>query len=99
MLQSQGAVSRQTLDKYTKLLHLNYKEKNQMPRTGFTDEITLAEQAENLGRRALTMGLIPSFVVRHFPDSWEFYIPDETANQLMPEEAYLHLKQLVEPID
>jgi hypothetical protein len=32
----------------------------------FTDEITLAEQAENLGRMALTMGLIPSFVVRHF---------------------------------
>ena len=42
------------------------------------------------------MGLIPSFVVRHFPDSWEFYIPDETAQQLTPEEAYLHLKQLVE---
>ncbi|MBW4662488.1 MAG: hypothetical protein KME15_27900 [Drouetiella hepatica Uher 2000/2452] len=62
----------------------------------FTDETTLAEQAETLGRMALTMGLIPSFVVRHFPDSWEFYIPDETASQLSPEEAYLHLKQLVE---
>jgi hypothetical protein len=32
----------------------------------FTDEITLATQAENLGRMALTLGLIPSFVVRHF---------------------------------
>jgi hypothetical protein len=65
----------------------------------FTDEITLAGQAENLGRMALTMGLIPSFVVRHFPDSWQFYIPNETAERLTPEEAYLHLKQLVEPID
>lgn len=67
-----------------------------MTHTEFTDEITLAEQAETLGRMAVTMGLIPSFVVRHFPDSWEFYIPDETASQLTPEEAYLHLKQLVE---
>ena len=32
----------------------------------FTDEIDLAEQAENLGRMALMMGLVPSFVVRHF---------------------------------
>jgi hypothetical protein len=62
----------------------------------FTDEITLAARAEELGEVALSMGLIPSFVVRHFPDSWEFYIPDETAQQLTPEEAYLHLKQLVD---
>ena len=64
--------------------------------TEFTDEITLAERAGKLGEAALLMGLIPSFVVRHFPDSWEFYIPDETAQQLTPEEAYLHLKQLVD---
>ena len=70
-----------------------------MTHAEFTDEITLAEQAETLGRMALKMGLIPSFIVRHFPDSWEFYIPDETANQLTPEEAYLHLKQLVELSD
>ena len=70
-----------------------------MNQAKFTNEITLAEQAETLGRMALTMGLIPSFVVRHFPDSWEFYIPDETAHQLSPEEAYLHLKQLVELSD
>lgn len=65
----------------------------------FTNEITLAEQAENLRRMALMMGLIPSFVVRHFPDSWEFYIPDESVDRPTPEEAYLHLKQLVDPID
>jgi hypothetical protein len=63
----------------------------------FTDEISLATQAENLGRKALTLGLIPSLPERHFPDSWEFYIPDETANSRSPEEAYLHLKQLVDP--
>ena len=61
----------------------------------FTDEISLATQAENLGRMALKRGLIPSFVVRHFPDTWEFYIPNETAKSLSPEEAYLHLKKLV----
>lgn len=60
------------------------------------NEITLAARAEKLGETALLMGLIPSFFVRHFPDSWEFYIPDETAEQLTPEEAYLHLKQLVD---
>ncbi|AFY96901.1 hypothetical protein [Chamaesiphon minutus] len=62
----------------------------------FTDEITLAARAEKLGEVALMMGLVRSFVVRHFPDSWEFYIPDETAQQLTPEEAYLHFKQLVD---
>jgi hypothetical protein len=62
----------------------------------FIDEVSLAEQAENLGRMAMMMGLIPSFVVRHFPDSWEFYIPDETGTRLTPEEAYLHLNRLVD---
>ena len=61
----------------------------------FSNEIDVAEQAENLGREALKTGLIPSFVVRHFPDSWEFYIPDEHAQPLTPEEAYLQLNQLV----
>ena len=70
-----------------------------MTHAKFTDEITLAAEAENLGRMALTMGLIPSFVVRHYPDSWQFYIPDESADRLTPEEAYLRLKQLVDPIE
>lgn len=66
---------------------------NQHP---FHDEITLAEAAEDLGKQAMKLGLIPSFVVRHFPDSKQFYIPNETASQaLTPEEAYLHLKKLV----
>jgi hypothetical protein len=63
----------------------------------FRDEITLAERAEDLGRQALKLGLIPSFVVRHFPDSWQFYIPNETeSDPLTPEEAYLQLKKLVD---
>ncbi|MDZ8237495.1 MAG: hypothetical protein RMZ69_10040 [Nostoc sp. ChiQUE01a] len=63
----------------------------------FHDEISLAEKAEELGRQAMKLGLIPSFVVHHFPDSWEFYIPDQkTSVPLTPEEAYLKLKKLVE---
>ncbi len=63
----------------------------------FHDELTLAEQAEELGKRAMKLGLIPSFVVRHFPDSWQFYIPNETdSDPLTPEEAYLRLKKLID---
>lgn len=68
-----------------------------MSNNPFNDEISLAEQAEALGKKALKLGLISSFVVHHFPDSWEFYIPDKSKSQaLSPEEAYLHLKNLVE---
>lgn len=62
----------------------------------FNDEITLAEQAEALAKRAMKLGLIPSFVVHHFPDSWQFYIPNQNESPLTPEEAYLKLKKLVE---
>jgi hypothetical protein len=68
-----------------------------MSKYHFHDEITLAEQAEELGRKAIKLGLIPSFVVHHFPDSWQFYIPNENqSTALTPEEAYLQLKKLVE---
>jgi hypothetical protein len=67
-----------------------------MSNAPFNNEITLAEQAEVLGREALKLGLIPSFVVRHFPDSWEFYIPNEKESAVRsPEEAYLYLKKLI----
>jgi len=62
----------------------------------FHDEISLAEQAEDLGREAMKLGLIPSFTVHHFPDSWIFYIPEQTTSDpLTPEEAYLKLKKLI----
>lgn len=68
-----------------------------MSKHHFHDEITLAEATEQLGYEAMKLGLIPSFVVRHFPDNRQFYIPNETeAQPLTPEEAYLHLKRLVE---
>jgi hypothetical protein len=42
-------------------------------------------------------GLIASFVVRYFPDSQQFYIPNENeAEPLTPEEAYMRLKKMVE---
>jgi hypothetical protein len=43
------------------------------------------------------LGLIPSFVVHYFPDTWVFYIPNESKSEaLTPEEAYFRLKKLVE---
>ncbi len=63
----------------------------------FHDEYTLAETAEELGKQALSLGLIPSFLVRYFPDSRQYYIPNEEESQpLTPEQAYLRFKKLVE---
>lgn len=63
----------------------------------FKDEISLSETAEQLGKRAMELGLIPSFVVHFFPDSRQFYIPNQNeCDPLTPEEAYLRLKKLVE---
>lgn len=63
----------------------------------FHNEASLAEAAEAFGKRALRLGLIPSFVIRYFPDSQQFYIPDEERSKaLTPEQAYLHLKSLIE---
>jgi hypothetical protein len=43
------------------------------------------------------LGLIPSFVVRYFPDNRQYYIPNEKESEpLTPEEAYMQLKKLVE---
>ena len=62
----------------------------------FHDQLSLEEQAEKLGKQAVSLGLIPSFVVHYFPDTWVFYIPNENQSEaLTPEEAYLRLKQLV----
>lgn len=63
----------------------------------FHDEITLAETAEQLAKQALAQGLISSFVVRHFVDSKQFYIPNEQeCEPLTPERAYLQLKQILQ---
>jgi hypothetical protein len=71
-----------------------FETKHQPP---FHDETSLSDTAEELGKKALQLGLIPSFVVRFFADSRQFYIPDENHSEpLTPEEAYMHLKKLVE---
>ncbi|BAZ52520.1 hypothetical protein NIES4103_51820 [Nostoc sp. NIES-4103] len=63
----------------------------------FHDGYTLAEVAEKLGKKALKLGLIPSFVVRYFPDSRQYYIPNEKeCEPLTPEQAYMRFKKLVE---
>lgn len=65
----------------------------------YHDELSLSDAAEALGKKALQLGLIHSFVVRHFADSSQFYIPDEHHEALTPERAYMQLKTLVEQSD
>lgn len=68
-----------------------------MSKAQFHDEFTLSEAAVGLGKKALDLGLIPSFVVRYFPDSQQFCLSAENQSEpLTPEEAYLRLKKLVE---
>lgn len=63
----------------------------------FKNQVDLEEETEKLGKKAMELGLIPSFVIRYFPDTWEFFIPNEkTSDAFTPEEAYFHLKKLVE---
>lgn len=63
----------------------------------FNDQLTLEAKAEELGKKAMAQGVIPSFAIHYFPDNWIFYIPSENQSEpLTPEEAYLHLKKLVE---
>lgn len=62
----------------------------------YHDQHSLEEKAEELGKRAMALGLIPGFVIHFFPDVWEFYVPDEKADPLTPEEVFHQLRQLVE---
>ena len=65
----------------------------------FHDELSLSAAAAELGQQALQQGLIHSFVVRHFADSSQFYIPDEHHEPLTPEQAYMRFKSMVEPAE
>lgn len=67
-----------------------------MKNTSFHDEIIIAEQAEALAKQTMKLGLIPRSTVHHFPDSWQFYIPDLNSELLTPEETYLQLKHLIQ---
>ncbi|WP_416675008.1 hypothetical protein [Egbenema bharatensis] len=68
-------------------------------RTPYHDELSLSDAAEEWGKKAVQSGLIPSFVVRHFADSSQFYIPDEHHEPLTPEQAYMQLRKLIEQSD
>lgn len=65
----------------------------------YYDELSLSDAAEALGKEALQLGLIHSFVVRHFADNSQFYIPDEHQEPLTPEQAYMQLKTLIQRSD
>lgn len=62
----------------------------------FSDEMSLAETAEKLGKKAIAQGLLPSFVVRHYPETKQFFIPDFDTTPLTPEQAYMQLKRLLD---
>lgn len=62
----------------------------------FHDELSLVEAAESLAKQAVQLELIPSFVLRYFADSSQFYIPDEQQEALTPERAYVQLKRLID---
>jgi len=65
-------------------------------RPAFYDAPSLSKAATELGQKALQKGLIHSFVIRHFADSSQFYIPDEHHSPLTPEQAYMQFKSLLE---
>ena len=68
-----------------------------MSEHSFYDELTLAEEAEKLGKKAIKLGLIPSLTVHLYTDCWEFSLPKgQESETLTPEEAYLRFKKLVE---
>ncbi|AFY56572.1 hypothetical protein Riv7116_4138 [Rivularia sp. PCC 7116] len=68
-----------------------------MSTSKFHDGYSLADTTDELGKQALKLGLIPSFTVRFFADSREYFIAhDDKSEALTPEEAYLYFKKLVE---
>ena len=63
----------------------------------FSDELTLASEAEKLGKKAVSLGRLPSLTIHFFPDCWQFSIPNQKeSDPLTPEEAYLCFKKLLE---
>lgn len=67
-----------------------------MTQQSFHNQRELEEAAEKFAKQAMSQGLIPSFVIHYFPDSWVFYVETMDSSPFTPEEAYLHLKRMVE---
>ena len=45
----------------------------------------------------MEMGLIYNFSIHFYPDAWQFYLGEESDYEaLTSEEAYLHLKKILE---
>ncbi|MGK7896924.1 MAG: hypothetical protein AB4372_25755 [Xenococcus sp. (in: cyanobacteria)] len=67
------------------------------PKYHFHDIMSLAEEAEKLGKEAMKLGLISSFTVHVFPDCWQFTMNNGQESELLtPQEAYLQFRKLVE---
>ena len=47
-----------------------------------SNQLDLEEEAEKLGKKAMEMGLIPSFAIRYYPDVWQFSIPAVDASDI-----------------
>ena len=63
----------------------------------FHNIMTLAEEAERLGKIALKLGLISNLTVHLFPDCWQFFLSNGQESELLtPQEAYLRFKKLVD---
>jgi len=62
----------------------------------FQDLMTLAEEAEKLGKKAMQLGLISSLTVYVFPDCWQFSFSNLQESKLLaPQEAYLRFRKLI----
>lgn len=62
------------------------------------EQAHLIDAAERLGRKAIALGLIPSFTVQHFADNILFSVVDYP-KLLTPTEAYLCFQRLIEEFD
>ncbi len=63
----------------------------------FHDIMSLAEEAEKLGKKAMKLGLISNLTVHVFPDCWQFVLNKGQESELLtPQEAYLRFRKLVE---
>ncbi|GAB4368256.1 MAG: hypothetical protein Kow00121_07240 [Elainellaceae cyanobacterium] len=61
-------------------------------------QMNLVEAAERLGRKTVSLGLLPGFTVQYLADTIHFSVVDYP-NLLTPEEAYQCFQRLIEEFD
>ena len=54
-----------------------------MSQSSFHNLLTLEEEAEKLGKRAMELGLLSSFSCHFFGDCWQFSLPNEPESELL----------------